>query len=69
MLLSLVIDRTFGSAELFYQTSTVRFGTNDRTFFCRTKNSFFVLRSMPMVSSHIFVLLNDPHICGVIIGL
>ena len=30
------IDRTFGSAELFGRTSTVRFGPNDRTFFCRT---------------------------------
>ena len=35
-----VIDRTFGSAELFGQTSTVRFGPNDRPFFCRTQNFF-----------------------------
>ena len=35
-----VIDRTFGSAELFGRTSTVRFGPNDRTFFCRTQNFF-----------------------------
>ena len=43
------------------------FGPNDRTFLCRTQN-FFVLHSMPMASFHIFVLLNDPHICSVIIG-
>ena len=36
----LVIDRTFGSAELFGRTSTVQFGPNDRTFFCRTQNFF-----------------------------
>ena len=35
-----VTDRTFGSAELFRRTSTVRFGPNDRTFFCRTQNFF-----------------------------
>ena len=35
-----VTDRTFGSAELFGQTSTVWFGPNDRTFFCRTQNFF-----------------------------
>jgi hypothetical protein len=38
--IKLVIDRTFGSAELFGRTSTVRFGPNDRTFFCRTQNFF-----------------------------
>ena len=37
---TVVIDRPFGSAELFGQTSTVRFGPNDRTFFCRTQNFF-----------------------------
>ena len=63
-------DRTFGSAKLFGQTSTVRFGPNDRTFFCRTQNFFFfILHSMPMASFHIFALLNEPHVCGVIIGL
>ena len=60
----IVIDRTFGSAELFGRTSTVRFGPNDRTFFCRTQNLFFVLHSMLMASFHIFVLLNDPHVRG-----
>jgi hypothetical protein len=39
----LVTDRTFCSAELFGQTSTVRFGPNDRTFFCRTQNFFFTI--------------------------
>ena len=38
----LVTDQTFGSAELFGQTSTVRFGPNDRTFFCRTQNFFHI---------------------------
>ena len=37
---TIVIDRTFGSAELFGRTYTVRFGPNDRTFFCRTQNFF-----------------------------
>ena len=37
---SLLIDRTFGSAELFGRTFTVRFSPNDRTFFCRTQNFF-----------------------------
>ena len=37
---ALVIERTFGSAELFGRTSTVRFCPNDRTFFCRTQNFF-----------------------------
>jgi len=36
-----VTERTFGSAELFGRTSTVRFGPNDRTFFCRTPNFSF----------------------------
>ena len=62
----LVIDRTFGSAELFGRTSTVRFGPNDRTFFCRTQNFFFVLHSMSMASFHTFVLLNDIHSIKVI---
>ena len=44
-----------------------RFDQNDRTFFCRTQNFFFVLYSM--ASFHIFVLLNDPHGHCVIIGL
>jgi hypothetical protein len=48
---------------------TVWFGTNDITFFCRTQNFFFVLHSMPMASFHIFVLLSDPHVRSVIIGL
>ena len=39
---TLVIDRTFGSVELFGRTFTVRFGPNDRTFFCRTQNLFFM---------------------------
>ena len=60
----LVTDRMFGSAELFSQTFTLRFGPNDRTFFCRTQNFFFVLHSMPMASFHIFVLLNDPNVLG-----
>ena len=37
---ALVTDQTFGSAELFGRTSTVRFGPNDRNFFCRTQNFF-----------------------------
>ena len=61
---ALVTDRTFGLAELFGRTSTVRFGPNDRTFFCRTQNLLFLLHSMPMASFHIFVLLNDPHVPG-----
>lgn len=32
----LVTDQMFGSAKLFGQNSTVRFGPNDRIFFCRT---------------------------------
>jgi hypothetical protein len=39
----IVTDRTFGSAELFGRTSTVWFGPNDRTFFCRTQNFFFTI--------------------------
>ena len=66
---ALVIDRTFGSAELFGRTYTVRFGPNDRTFFCRIQNLPFVLHSMPMASFHISVLLNDPHVRDVISGL
>ena len=57
----LVTDQTFGSAELFGRTSTVRFGSNDRTF--------FILHSMLMASYHIFVLLNDPHVCSFIIEI
>jgi hypothetical protein len=38
-----VTDRTFGSAELFDQTSTVRFDPNDRTFFRGTQNFFSLL--------------------------
>ena len=56
-------------AELLGRTSTVRFGTNDRTFFLQNTELFFVLHSMPMASFHIFVLLNDPHVRGVIIDL
>ena len=37
---NLLADRKFGSAEMFDQTSTVWFGPNDRTFFCRTQNFF-----------------------------
>jgi hypothetical protein len=48
LVFNVVIDRTFGSAELFGRTSTVRFGPNDRTFFCRTQNFFSILHSMPM---------------------
>ena len=66
---NVVTDQMFGSAKLFGWTSTVRFGPNDRTFFCRTQNFFFVLHSMPMASFYIFVLLNDPHVRGVIISL
>ena len=40
MWFTVVIDRTFGSVELFGRTFTVRFGPNDRTFFCRTQNLF-----------------------------
>ena len=36
----LVTDWTFGLTELFGRTFTVRFGPNDRTFFCRTQNFF-----------------------------
>ena len=45
--MNVVIDRTFGSAELF--------SAEHRTFFTAT--------------FHIFVLLNDPHVTGVIVGL
>ena len=63
-----VIDRTFGSAELFGRTSTVRFGPNDCFLFsAEHRTFFFVLHSM--ASFHIFILLDDPHVCGVIIGL
>ena len=55
--LVIVTDRTFGSAELFGRTSTVRFGPNDITFFCRTLNLLIVLHSMPMASFHIFFCL------------
>ena len=48
VILAVVTDRKFSSAELFGRTSTVRFGTNDRTFFCKTQNFFFVSHSMPM---------------------
>ena len=48
------------------QTSTVWFGPNDRTFFCRTQNFFFVLHSMSMASFHTFVLLKDQHFIIVI---
>ena len=61
----LVTDRTFCLAELFGRTSTVQFGPNDRNFFCRTQNFFFVLHSMPMAFFHIFALLNDPYVCVV----
>ena len=37
----IVTDWTLGSAQLFGRTSTMRFGPNDRTFFCRTQNFFF----------------------------
>ena len=45
----------------FGRTYTVRFGPNDRPFFCRTGKLFFALHSMPMASFHILVLLNEPH--------
>ena len=54
---TVVTDRTFGSAQM-----TELFSAEHRTF-------FFVLHSMPMASFHIFVLLNDPHVWVVIIGL
>ena len=61
----LVIDRTFGSAELKLcglAQMTEFFSAEHRTF-------FFVLHPMPMAFFHIFVLLNEPHLCDVIIGL
>jgi hypothetical protein len=42
---TIVIDRTFGSVKLFGRTFTVRFGPNDRTFFCRTQNLFFHVKN------------------------
>ena len=39
---SIVIDRTFSSVKLFGRIFTVRFGPNDRIFFCRTQNLFFM---------------------------
>ena len=42
-----VTDRMFSLAELFVGTFTVQFGSNDRTFFCKTQ-IFFVLHSMPI---------------------
>ena len=47
MSFTLVTNRLFGSAELFGQTSILRFGPNDRTF--------FVLHSMPIESSFFHV--------------
>jgi hypothetical protein len=52
-----VTDRTFGSTKLFDRTSTVRFGPNDKTFFCRTQNFFLYYIQCQW---HPF-LLNDPH--------
>ena len=62
----LVTDQKFGSAELFGRTSTVRFGQNDRTFFCRTQNFFCIKFNANGILS--FFLLNDPHVSSVIIG-
>ena len=42
---NVVTDWTFGLAELFGRTFTVRFGPNDRTFFCRTQNLFFHVKN------------------------
>ena len=58
--MQVVTDQTFGLAELFGRTSTVRFGPNDRTFFAEHR-TFFVSNSMPLASFHILVLLYDPH--------
>ena len=66
-----VTDRTFVLTQMFGRTSTVRFGPNDRTFFCRTQN-FFFRNTYIQYQWHpfiFFVLLNDPHIRGVTIGL
>ena len=64
-----VIERTFGSAELFGQTSTVRFGPNDRTFFCRTQNFFLRITFNANGILSYFCFAYDPHVCGIIIGL
>ena len=66
---TLVTNRTFSLAELVSRTSVVRFSPNDRTFFCRTQNFFFVLHPTSTVSFHILILLDDPHVCCFIIGL
>ena len=52
----LVTDQTFGSAELFGRTSTVRFGPNDKTFFCRTQNFFFIFLFCLM--THMYMALS-----------
>ena len=46
---NVVTDRTFGLAEQFGQISTVWFGPNERTFFCRTQN-FFLSYILKMVT-------------------
>ena len=63
-----VIERTFSSAELFGRTSTVRYGPNDRTFFCRTQNFFRITFYANGILLYFF-FLNEPHVHGVIIGL
>ena len=52
----------------FRRTSTVRFGPNDRTFFCRTQNFFHIVFNGNGIL-FIFVLLNDPHVRSIIISL
>jgi hypothetical protein len=60
-----VTDQRFGLAELLL------FGLSQMTelFTAEHRTFFFVLQSMPMASFHSFVLLNDPNVHSVIIGL
>ena len=52
----------------FSRTSTMWFGPNDKTFFCRTQNLFCITFNVNDILAY-FCLLNDPHVHGVIIGL
>ena len=60
----LVIEQTFGSAKL------LPCGSAKMTeLFSAERRTFFVIHSITMASFHNFVLLNDPHVRDVIIGL
>ena len=59
---TVVTNRTFGLAKLFCRTSSVRFGPNDRTFFCRTQN-FFSYQILCQWHPFIFLFCFMTHIC------